>query len=73
MLDPALDKYIATIEKEYDQLMTEDEVCNLLNYTKIHFCRLRKAGVLIPFIKIGNRINYIKDDVIDFIKKNRKR
>lgn len=72
MSDLALEKYIANIEKDYKAIMTENDVCKVLNFNKIYFCRLRKSGSLIPFIKIGNRINYLKDDVITFIRNHRK-
>ena len=73
MSDLGLEKYIKNIEQSYGDIMSETEVCKILNFNKAYFCRLRKSKQIIPFIKIGLRISYLKHDVIDFIKNNRKK
>lgn len=71
MEDNSLDKYIKYIEINYKILLTDTEVCKILGFTKSHFCQKRNSEKILPFIKIGSRIRYLKDDVIDYLKKNR--
>lgn len=70
--DFAFSEFINRINRTYKDMLTETEVCEILGFHKTYFYRLRKKEALIPFIQIGNRVSYLKQDVIDFLKKNRR-
>ncbi len=70
--DLALNAFIENINRKYKELLTETDVCEILGFHKTYFHRLRKKECIIPFIQIGTRVTYLKQDVIDFLKKNRR-
>ncbi len=71
MEDLALKKYIRDIEESYGDILYDKDVCKIFGFNKTYYCRMRKEKSLIPFLKIGGRISYLKYDVIEFLKKNR--
>lgn len=72
MADLALEKYIKRVETKYQDLMTEQEVCELLGFNRNYFLKMRTQKIVIPFLKIGGRITYLKEDVIEYLKKSRR-
>ena len=73
MEDQNLEEYFTIIKKKYGTgIISEAQACEILNFSKIHFCRLRKKKpVIIPFFKIGLRVSYLINDILEFIKNNR--
>jgi excisionase family DNA binding protein len=55
------------MEKE---LFTEEELCKWLTISRSTLWRLRKEGL--PYIKVGNLTRYDKDDVLAWLKSQRK-
>lgn len=72
MIDLALEKYIEGINKKYNDMLSEQEVCDILGFNRNYFYKLRCEQHLIPFLKIGNRISYLKDDVLQYLKNARR-
>lgn len=72
MLDKNLEDFLYKISTTHNDMMTECEVVKVLGFNRTYFSRVRKNNPLIPFLKIGARILYLKKDVIEYIKTTRK-
>jgi excisionase family DNA binding protein len=58
--------------QEPDQLIKIDEVCKILNVSKVTVFAWKKAG-LIPFYRISNKIYFKRSEVFEALKKINKR
>lgn len=68
-MSDGLEQFIKVIEVNYGDLITEDEVSNLLGVSKMYLCKLRKKeGEAIPFIRMGKLIKYFKTDLINWLR-----
>lgn len=52
------------------ELLTIDEVAKFLKVSLTTVRRLQQ-GRHIPFIKVGGTIRFAREDIVDFLKKNR--
>jgi excisionase family DNA binding protein len=52
------------------ELMTIQEVAELLRVSASSVRRLQQ-GRHLPFIKVGGSVRFAKDDILDFLKKQR--
>jgi len=51
-------------------LLTEDEVCEILNLNVSSLQRERCNGTGIPYVKLGRRVRYKIEDIEKYIKAN---
>ena len=51
-------------------LLTEDQVCEILNLNKNSLQRERCSGYGIPYIKIGRRVRYKLSDIEKYLDAN---
>ena len=51
-------------------LLTEDEVCEILNLNKNSLQRERCNGYGIPYVKIGRRVRYKLSDIDKYLETN---
>lgn len=72
MVDKALEKFLLGIHEKFGDTIKESDVSQLLGYDYVYFRNLRTQKPLMPFLKIGAKILYLKDDVINYIKNSRK-
>ena len=67
-MSEGLEQFIKVIENNYDDMLTEEEVSQLLGFSKMYLCKLRRKKESIPFIRFGKLIRYFKVDVINWIR-----
>lgn len=53
-----------------DELLTKEELCKLLKISRPTLDRWRKQGL--PYIKTGRLVRFDRNEVMEWIKKNRK-
>lgn len=58
-----------TIDSNTTELLTVDQVSNILNVSKTSVYRLVSSRSL-PFYKLGHNLRFRKDDVLEFMNKN---
>ena len=61
-----------TIEITHNDLIKIDEVCRILNVSKVTVFAWKKRGLL-PFYRISNKIYFKKDEIIQALKKSQNR
>jgi excisionase family DNA binding protein len=65
----------AAAVSETDQLhpilITQSDLASLLGISKRKLERDRHIGIGIPFVKVGRRVLYRREDVLKFLEKNR--
>lgn len=57
-------------ERDQIELLTIKEVAKLLTVSMSSVRRLQQ-GRRLPFIKVGGSVRFTKDDILDFLKKQR--
>lgn len=67
-MSDGLERFIEAIKINYGELLTEEDVSELLGVSKMYLCKLRKKEDAIPFIRIGKLIKYFKSDFIDWLR-----
>lgn len=69
-IEEIIQKYLGQIEpleRSSFELLTRNETASLLKVSKVTLNNWKKHGILTPS-SIGNRVYYIKQDVMDAIK-----
>ena len=72
MQDEALEKFIMKIDRKYGDMLTEMEISEVLGFTYPSFRNLRLENPIIPFLRIGKKVFYLKDDLILYLKSKRR-
>ena len=68
-MSDGLEQFIKIIEVNYGDILTENDVSELLGVSKMYLCKLRKKeGEAIPFIRMGKLIKYFKTDLINWLR-----
>lgn len=66
---PIINSVITNKNTEAQELVTRKEVCILLRISEPTLWVLTKSGKL-PFIKIGRRVLFDRQQILDFLKNN---
>lgn len=62
-------KYIEKLGRSLPELVSNQELVDTgLFCSNVHLCLLRKKGEGPPYIRIGGRIKYHREDVIEWLK-----
>lgn len=72
-MSDGLEQFIKMIDLNYDDMLSEEEVSQLLGFSKMYLCKLRRKKEAIPFIRFGKLIRYFKIDVINWIRTSKLR
>lgn len=68
-MSDGLEQFIKVIEINYGDILSDNEVSELLGVSKMYLCKLRrKEGEAIPYMRVGKLIKYFKSDLINWLR-----
>lgn len=62
----------STSNKESEELLSIEEVCQIFNVSKVTLYKWKKKG-LIPYYKMSRRVYFKKSEVVDSLKSKKRK